>query len=185
MYKLTHSSIAAALITTWAFSAAAQQQPGTNVPTPSPATAPAGSVSTTQALEEPVIDAKTQSSSLPNTSLFVTGLVVLGTSYGASAIGAAVSDRESNDKLYYPVVGPWMALNDRDCAADPCSKKTLNTTLLVGSGVLQGLGALSMVMSLVIPSKTTHSWYLIGNDDLNVTPLGDVGGLGATASGRF
>jgi hypothetical protein len=76
-------------------------------------------------------------------------------------------------------------LNDRDCAADPCSKKTLNTTLLVGSGVLQGLGALSMVMSLVIPSKTTHSWYLIGNDDLNVTPLGDVGGLGATASGRF
>jgi hypothetical protein len=122
---------------------------------------------------------------LPNTPLLVTGVVLLGASYGASALGAASSESETDDKLYYPVVGPWMALNDRDCSVDPCSRKTLDTTLLVGSGVVQGLGALSMVMSLFIPRTTTHSWYLIGSDDFNVTPLGGYGELGALATGHF
>lgn len=112
-------------------------------------------------------------------------MVVLGASYGASAIGAARSESETDDKLYYPVVGPWMALNDRDCSVDPCSRRTLDTTLLVGSGVVQGLGALSVVMSLFIPRTTTQSWYLIGNEDMNVTPLGGYGELGAVAMGRF
>jgi hypothetical protein len=132
-----------------------------------------------------VIDPTTERSSLPNTPLLVTGLVVLGTSYGASAVGAALSERESNDKLYYPVVGPWMALNDRDCGAEPCSNKAVGTTLLVGSGVLQGLGAASMLMSLFIPRTTTHEWYLIGNEDLLVAPLMGAGELGAVAVGTF
>jgi len=182
-----HSPSAAAfgalLLTSWTFVAGAQEQPGSNVPTPSPAAV--GTTSTASPLHEPVIDARTERSSLPNTPLLVTGVVVLGTSYGASAVGAALSDRESNDKLYYPVVGPWMALNDRDCAADPCSKKALGTTLLVGSGVLQGLGAAGMLMSLFIPRTTTHEWYLIGNEDVLVAPLMGAGELGAVAVGTF
>lgn len=112
-------------------------------------------------------------------------MVVLGASYGASVIGAARSESETDDKLYISVAGPWLALSDRDCSLDPCSRKTLDTTLLVGSGVVQGLGALSVLMSLFIPSTSTHSWYLIGNDDVNVTPLGGYGELGAVATGRF
>jgi hypothetical protein len=115
----------------------------------------------------------------------VTGLVVLGGSYGASAIGAAISDRDYHDKLYYPVAGPWMALDDRDCNADPCPRKTLETTLLIGSGIVQGLGALSLVMSLFIPEKTTQEWYLIGNEHLTVAPMADGSRLGAGAFGRF
>lgn len=193
MYKPSiHSRIATgALLFAWTSIASAEQPSGTNVPTPQPVpvTAPAPVVtmpsSTTSALEEPVIDTKTQGSSLPNKPLLITGLVVLGGSYGASVVGAAISDRDSNDKLYYPVVGPWMALQDRDCAADPCGQKTLNTTLLIGSGVLQGLGALSVLMSLFIPEKTTHEWYLIGNSDVTVAPLVDGSRVGASAFGRF
>lgn len=187
MRRDTLRSIAAAstLVITWGGIASAQQRPGTNAPTPVPASELASSASSSPILQEPYIDATTERSSLPNTPLLVTGMVVLGASYGASAIGAARSDSETDDKLYYPVVGPWMALNDRDCSVDPCSNKTLDTTLLVGSGVLQGLGALSVVMSLVIPRTTTHSWYLIGNDDVNVTPVGGYGELGAVAMGRF
>jgi hypothetical protein len=187
MRRETLHSVAAAsaLIITWGGMASAQQRPGTNAPTPVPASELASSAPTSPILQEPYIDATAERSSLPNTPLLVTGMVVLGASYGASVIGAARSDSETDDKLYYPVVGPWMAVNDRDCTADPCSRKTLDTTLLVGSGVVQGLGALSVLMSLVIPRTTTHSWYLIGNDDVNVTPLGGYGELGAVAMGRF
>ena len=178
------AALSTMLFTSWTFLAGAQEQPGTNVPTPSPSTESLTPPPAT-ALHEPVIDARTERSSFPNTALLVTGVVVLGTSYGASAVGAALSDRESNDKLYYPVVGPWMALNDRDCAAEPCSSKTLGTTLLVGSGVLQGLGAASMLMSLFIPSTTTREWYLIGNSDVLVAPLMGAGELGAVAVGSF
>jgi len=132
-----------------------------------------------------VIDASTQRTTFPNTPLLVTGVVLLGATYGASVVGAAVSDRASDDKLNYPLVGPWMALNDRDCSADPCRRKALGTTLLVGSGVLQGVGALSMLMSLVIPRRTTHEWYLIGNEEGFVVPQMSFGELGAVAVGRF
>jgi hypothetical protein len=169
----------------WGASAAAQQRPGTNAPTPLPASESASSQPPTPIVREPFIEATAERSSLPNGPLLVTGAVVLGASYGASVVGAARSDSETDDKLYYPVVGPWMALNDRDCSADPCSRKTLDTTLLIGSGVLQGLGALSVLSSLFIPTTTTHSWYLIGDDNLNVTPVGGSAELGAVAIGRF
>ena len=191
---LPHSRLtaawSAALLITWAAGGAAQQQPGTNAPTPRPIpeNAPAVSAPEAPVLQEPVIDPMTHSTSLPNKPLLVTGLVVLGGSYGASAVAAALSDRESEDKLYYPVVGPWLALHDRDCNTDPCSKKTLNTTLLIGSGVLQGIGALSLVMSLFIPQKTTHSWYLIGDERqprLAITPMLSGDQAGAFAVGQF
>lgn len=184
------AALSSALLTSWALAAHAQQTPGSNVPTTAPIrpgqTAPIAPVA--PVLEEPVIDPTTHASTLPNKPLLVTGLVVLGGSYGASAIAAGVSDRESDDKLYYPVVGPWLALKDRDCDADPCGKKTLGTTLLIGSGVLQGIGALSTLMSLFIPEKTTHNWYLIGDEhqeNLALAPLMGGDQLGAIAVGRF
>ena len=182
--RLQSLAIASAMLTTWGNIAWAQQQPGTNAPTPLPATDAASSASQTPMLQEPYIEATTERSTLPNTPLLVTGLVVLGGTYGASALAAKLSDRESDDKLYYPVVGPWMALSDRDCDAEPCNRKTMDGVLLVGSGVLQGLGAVSVVMSLFVPSTKKHSW-LIGSDDLNVTPQAGYGELGAVATGRF
>lgn len=187
MRRATFRSLAvvSAFVIPWSGIAAAQQRPGTNAPTPLPASDEASSAAAAPILQEPFIEATAERSSLPNRPLLVTGVVLLGASYGASAIAAARSDSETDDKLYYPVVGPWMALNDRDCSVDPCGRKTLDTTLLVGSGVVQGLGALSVLMSLFIPTTTTHSWYLIGSEDFNVTPLGGAGELGAVAIGRF
>jgi hypothetical protein len=184
------AALGSALLTSWALVANAQQAPGSNVPTPAPTrpgqTVPLAPVA--PVLEEPVIDPTTHASTLPNKPLLVTGLVVLGGSYGASALAAGLSDRESDDKLYYPVVGPWMALKDRDCNAEPCDNKTLDTALLIGSGVLQGIGALSTVMSLFIPETTTHTWYLIGNEheeNLALAPLMGGDQVGAIAVGRF
>jgi hypothetical protein len=190
LHSRSTSALSATFLITWAALGHAQQQPGSNAPTPAPLpeNAPAISTPDDPVLQEPVIDPTTRSSSIPNRPLLVTGLVVLGGTYGASAIAAGFSNRDSEDKLYYPVVGPWMALNDRDCSAEPCSKKALNTTLLVGSGVLQGLGALSMVMSLFVTEKTTHNWYVIGDEKrpgLAITPVLGQDQVGAFAVGRF
>lgn len=184
------AALGAAFLITWAAISPAQQPPGTNAPTPTPLPENAPAVSTTQApvLQEPVIEPTTHSSSIPNRPLLVTGAVLLGGAYGASAIAAGLSDRDSENKLYYPVVGPWMALQDRDCNAEPCSNKGLNTALLIGSGVLQGVGALSMLMSLFVPEKTTHTWYLIGDErqpHLALSPVVGQDQVGAFAVGQF
>jgi hypothetical protein len=183
-------ALSAAFLITWAAVSPAQQAPGSNAPTPNPIPENTPAVSTTAApvLQEPVIEPTTRSSSVPNRPLLVTGVVLLGGAYGASAIAAGFSNRDSENKLFYPVVGPWMALKDRDCDAEPCNHKTLNTTLLIGSGVVQGLGALSMLMSLFVPEKTTHSWYLIGDEQhphLALSPVMARDQVGAFAMGQF
>jgi hypothetical protein len=169
------------------------QQPGTNIATPRPVggtvatEAPAGAMApqSSSLQAEPIIDAQTTSSSRPNRPLLITGAILLGGSYGASAIVAATSERREDEKLYYPVVGPWMDLYARDCEADHCSTKTLDQVLLVGSGVVQGLGALGLVLSVLVPETTTRSWYLIGNERLSVMPQVGRYTTGLGAVGRF
>lgn len=182
--------------------ASAQQAPGTNVATPPPSqtpvpltTSPAfamdsnptgvSAVTAPSLAEEPVIDAETTSKSVPNRPLFVTGIVLLGASYGAAAVVGAVSDREADDKLYYPVVGPWMDLNHRGCAANPCDNNDLDRGLLVADGIIQGVGALGVLLSLVVPEKTTRHWYLIGNRDIVVAPQVGSSQVGLRAVGQF
>lgn len=121
----------------------------------------------------------------PNRPLLITGLVVLGGTYGASVIVGAASNRESDEKLFIPVVGPWLDLKDRDCDADPCDRETLNKTLLIGSGALQGIGALSVLLSLVIPESKEKPWYLIGDEKLSVVPQVGATTTGLHAFGRF
>ncbi|MGC4069063.1 MAG: hypothetical protein QM784_31350 [Polyangiaceae bacterium] len=99
------------------------QAPGTNVATPPPAQAPVSPIGPSapgamaQATpvglaQEPVIEPSATRTIYPNRPLLVTGAVISGASYAGSAIVAATSDRGSDDKLYYPVAGPWLSLHD-------------------------------------------------------------------------
>jgi len=120
----------------------------------------------------------------PNRPMLITGGVLLGGTYAASVIVGAASDRDADKKLYYPVVGPWMDLKNRDCDVNACGSDTFNKALIIGSGALQGAGAVLLVLGLVIPESREKPWYLIGDEKLNVTPsVGTLSGL--TASGRF
>lgn len=200
------AALAAALSTTWTFSAAAEQpvtDPTSPTATDPAMTSPAATspdpvmtststtrrepvmTSTPSTLREPAVSVGAERQTWPNRPLLATGTALLGATYGASVIVAGTSDRDSDDKLYYPVVGPWMSLSDRDCDVESCDNETLGTTLLIGSGVLQGVGALSMVMSLFIPETSTESWYLMGDEDFMVTPVAGTGEVGAAAIGRF
>lgn len=174
------------------------QEPGTNVPTqPSmetpitlqPATSPSDLGSPAPVViappDEPVIDADSTRRTYPNRPLLVTGLVVLAASYGAGALVGALTDRPADDKLYYPVVGPWLDLRHRGCAADPCSNNRLDRVLIGGDGVLQAIGAAGVLLSLVVPEKTTRQWYLIGNEQVLVAPQFSASSLGLGVVGEF
>ncbi len=149
-------------------------------PEPSPSAFP---VTTMAAADEPRPDVVEHS--WPNRPMLITGAVVLGGTYGASVIVGALSDREADEKLFLPVVGPWMDLKARDCDVNDCGNDTFNKALLITDGALQGLGALSLVLSLVIPESTKKPWYLIGDDSLSVAPQVGTTTTGLSAFGRF
>ncbi len=93
-----------------------------------------------------------------NAPVFATGALVFAGSYGASVIVASQSEREAADRLYVPVVGPWLALNDwSDCPIEEprCDRNTTHKVLLVADGVFQAAGVITMVTGLLSPSSRT------------------------------
>jgi hypothetical protein len=128
----------------------------------------------------------TETSSPVNRPLLVTSVLVLGGTYGASAIAGFMSSRpEDQHNLYYPVAGPWMDLANRDCASRPCNNEPLNKVLLIADGVGQGLAAIGVVSSFFLPEKTTRHWYLLGNSEVRWAPTSVGTGYGLAAVGRF
>jgi len=118
-----------------------------------------------------------------NAPVFATGAVVFAGSYGASAIVAATSDHPGANRLYVPVVGPWLALNDwGDCPItnSRCDSNTTDKVLLVGDGVLQAAGVITMVTGLLSP--TTHTVHRhVADKSIHVTPTHN----GVMAFGQF
>lgn len=149
---------------------APSQTPSTNsttVVTP-PAPAPAPQAQTPVVVVPPqspttttVIDREpegTEVYSAWNAPVFATGAVVFAGSYGASAIVAGTSDHAGADRLYVPVVGPWLALNDwGDCPIEQarCDDNTTDKVLLVADGVFQGAGVITMITGILSPSHST------------------------------
>ena len=93
-----------------------------------------------------------------NAPMFATGAIVFAGTYGASAIVAATSSHPGADRLYVPVVGPWLALNDwGNCpiAQPRCDENTTDKVLLVADGVFQAAGVATMIVGLLSPRTTT------------------------------
>jgi hypothetical protein len=97
-----------------------------------------------------------------NAPMFATGALVFAGAYGASAVVAATSDNPAAERLYVPVVGPWLALNDwSDCPIEEprCDRTTTDKVLLVADGVFQAAGVITMVSALLTPTTRT----VVGN----------------------
>ena len=95
-----------------------------------------------------------------NAPLFTSGALVFLGSYGASVVVAAMAEDDTvdrgSDRLYVPVVGPWLALNDRpDCPVEQesCDMETTKKVLLVADGVLQAGGVVTMIAGLLSPTE--------------------------------
>jgi hypothetical protein len=138
-------------------------------------------------LPRPPESGGSESTTYVNRPLLVTGLVLFGGTYAASAGVAAESARPSDKpNLYYPIVGPWLDLAQRNCTAtSPCSGEAGNKALLVLDGVGQGVGVIGIITSFFVPEKKSRHWFFIGNEKLHATPSTIGSGYGATASGTF
>ena len=125
----------------------------------------------------------------PNATLLSTGVGLFVLSYGSSVIGGAISDRESDKKLFIPVAGPWMNLADRSCnASTPCGEnEDVAKAMIVTSGVVQGAALLLALGSLVVPETTSvrERTKTATAPSVKVLPVSFVAGAGLGAVGRF
>jgi hypothetical protein len=175
--------------------AAAQSEPPAALAPPSAATvavtpgAPVTTAVIVPSTEQTSLDlpAPDTSTSPVNRPLLVTSLVLLGGTYGASAIVGGTSRRDADkNNLFYPVVGPWMDYANRGCNdTTPCNNESGSKALLILDGVGQGLGAIGIVASLFIPERATHHWYIIGGSGFHAMPSTLGTGYGLTAFGEF
>ena len=156
-----------------------------NVPTSGPPAVPEGPSrsgeegASSSSVAEPTFRAETQSLRWPNVPLLTTGSVVLVGSYLPSVVVAAVRNSDNDNDLYLPLAGPWMMF-----ANGPDESKGYKT-LLVVDGIAQSLGALMILSSFMIPERVTQHWYLLGSNDLRLTPARVGTGYGMGAAGHF
>ena len=128
-----------------------------------------------------------------NAPVFAAGAAVFALSYGASVITAATTDNErGNNRLYVPVIGPWLALNERgecDILRSNCDHETTAKVLLIADGVFQAAGVIGMLDGLLRPS--THRVLVANKIDTRTrvrpTVIASVGGSapGVSVRGAF
>jgi hypothetical protein len=121
----------------------------------------------------------------PNRAVLAAGLSIFAASYLSSVAVAATSDRYGDERLFVPVVGPWLNLGDRGCHLQACPNEGVNNALLVTSGVAQAGGLVLTLISLGLPRRDEGPRESAG-PSVRVLP-GSVGrgGAGAFAVGTF
>jgi hypothetical protein len=103
---------------------------------------------------------------------FTAGTAVFVASYAASAIVAGTSDHEGANRLYIPVAGPWMALNDwNTCNGTQllCSSTNTDKALLIADGVVQAAGLVVMIDGLMDPTSA-GSRMVVADTKLHFAP---------------
>jgi hypothetical protein len=105
----------------------------------------------------------------------------------ASAVVAGESDYNPDRALFIPIAGPWVDLSQRGgcpISFSTCNNETLNKVLLVGDGVIQGIGALTIIAAFLVPERPyRRRWG--SNNELTISPLTLRGGGGLAAVGTF
>src|SRR5580658_9317570 len=92
----------------------------------------------------------------PNRTLFWSGVFTAGVPYVASTIVGAESDYSPDRALFIPIAGPWVDLAQRGgcpISSASCNTETLNKVFLVGDGILQGIGAITIVSAFLFPER--------------------------------
>ena len=118
-----------------------------------------------------------ETGSPPNYPMFWSGVIAFSFAYNDSIFVAIQSDRSSDKRLFIPVVGPWLALGQRDCSSEPCKNPGLGATLLAIDGASQGIGVVLMLASLVVPNRAME--VRMGKARIRMTPVA----MGPSAEG--
>lgn len=131
----------------------------------------------------------------PDRTLLRSGVWTLGLSYVPALVVAIESDLPADRYLYAPVAGPWLDLAHRECST--CRHETMNKVLLVTDGIIQGIGSLEIIGSLLFIERASMSTAADGaprmaskpkdgsDFRLRFAPRKIAGGYGLAAIGTF
>lgn len=148
---------------------------------------PAQALAQNQTVIIPPDDDDTGEVTRTNTAPILTGAVTFGLSYGAAVMVAATTDSDANDRLYVPLLGPWLAMADRpDCPVEDesCDSETTKKILLGVDGVFQAAGAISLVYGLLTPRRYTRT--TVAGREVEFVPVSmQGGGKGFGLTGTF
>lgn len=121
-----------------------------------------------------------------NTPVIATGVVTFGLSYGLAVAAASMSDNEADQRLYVPLLGPWLDLAQRQDEQEcPISNQecdgTTTTKILIGAdGVFQAVGLATVIYGIMNPRTVVH------DDDVTVVPVAmQNGGRGLAVKGTW
>jgi len=89
----------------------------------------------------------------PDRGLLKGGIWTLGLSYAPALVVGISSSLPEDRYLLAPVAGPWIDYAKRDCST--CAHEGWNKALLVTDGIIQGVGALEILGSLLFVEHTT------------------------------
>jgi hypothetical protein len=123
----------------------------------------------------------------PNRALLWSGVVTVGIPYVASAVVGGESAYAPDRALFIPIAGPWVDLSQRSgcpVSASSCNTETLNKVLLVGDGLFQGIGALTILSAFLFPERGGVR-ARVARPELHVTPISLYAGGGLAAFGTF
>lgn len=122
-----------------------------------------------------------------SSTVLTTGVVTFGLAYGAAALVAATSNHPGDDRLYVPLLGPWLDLSDRgrcSVAMPYCDHETTNKVLIASDGIIQAIGAATILSGLIGSESRT-----VASKSSSVVQLAPVtfgrGRPGLAAWGRF
>ena len=145
------------------------------------AVAPASTTTTTSAALE---NEPRYRSVRPNKPLLLVGGALFLAAYAPTVIlTTATSNSTTNQVLYIPLIGPWARLAS---PTSTTSVQTVDTMLVIGSGVVQGLGAVLMATSIFIPGRVPLPTLQAGDTKIYFAPTSfGVTSAGAGAVGSF
>src|SRR5580658_3312246 len=125
----------------------------------------------------------------PNRTLLWSGVFTAGVPYVASTIVGAESSYSPDRALFIPIAGPWVDLAQRGgcpIATSSCDTETFDKVMLVGDGIFQGIGAVTIISSFLFPERdAVRGRRRYGERELHFAPLWLRSGGGLTASGTF
>lgn len=106
-----------------------------------------------------VIEKTTTQATGPSMVMVGAGVIIFGLSYLPAVVVGATSGLDGDHTLFVPIAGPWIDLAQRPgCApAGQCNVENTNKVLLATDGVVQALGALTVVGGFLTPARETTS----------------------------
>jgi hypothetical protein len=88
--------------------------------------------------------------------VLTSGVVTFGLGYAAALMVASTSHHAGDNRLYVPLLGPWLDLSSRGgcpVSVQSCDGETTNKVLLVGDGLIQAIGVATILSGLMSPSR--------------------------------